>query len=449
MIQMDKRQQIQKSSAEVERKLRHHIKQGHDLCIIKAPPGSGKTHTLVHAVAYAAKMRRRIAVGAQTNAQADDLCRRYAAEYPTMRICRFAANGRVAPGDLPTNVTWVTSTRELPEGDMPVVSTAAKWSLVSALEPFDFLFVDEAWQMAWCDFMLLQQVASKFVLIGDPGQIPPVVTIPTQRWETSPRAPHRSAPQLLLEDPGILKLSLDLPCCRRLPSDSVELVRQFYDFHFDAWAMPGERYCRSATPKKLDPIDRAINVLADRSIAIATLPTPLQGLPINDSEIVGLAVRFAERLIDRKLKTASHDDQPSSSLTPADIGISATHRLINRAIEELLPARFRDPILGIRVDTPERWQGLERKVMIVVHPLSGVTSPSPFDLETGRLCVMASRHRSGLIVLSRDHVPEMLDSYIPSATQAIGRDDLTGRGHFQNAMFWDSLAKSDCVIPIV
>ncbi len=69
--------------------------------------------------------------------------------------------------------------------------------LGQCLDPFELLFVDEAWQMAWCDFMLLQQVASKFVLIGDPGQIPPVVTIPTQRWETSPRAPHRSGSRVV------------------------------------------------------------------------------------------------------------------------------------------------------------------------------------------------------------------------------------------------------------
>ena len=38
----------------------------------------------------------------------------------------------------------------------------------------------------------------------------------------------------------------------------------------------------------------------------------------------------------------------------------------------------------------------------MVHPLSGVVTPSDFDLETGRLCVMASRHKAGLIVLTRD-----------------------------------------------
>src|SRR5207249_8262289 len=65
----------------------------------------------------------------------------------------------------------------------------------------------------------------------------------------------------------------------------------------------------------------------------------------------------------------------------------------------------------VRVDTPERWQGLECKVMVVVHPLSGVLRPSAFDLETGRLCVMASRHRAGMVVLSRDHLENTLKGY--------------------------------------
>jgi hypothetical protein len=85
----------------------------------------------------------------------------------------------------------------------------------------------------------------------------------------------------------------------------------------------------------------------------------------------------------------------------------------------------------VRVDTPERWQGLERKVMVVVHPLSGVVSPSGFDLGTGRLCVMASRHRAGLVVVSRDHIPDMV-----------------GRGHFDHLAFWERLESDGRVLPL-
>jgi hypothetical protein len=78
--------------------------------------------------------------------------------------------------------------------------------------------------------------------------------------------------------------------------------------------------------------------------------------------------------------------------------------------------------------------------MIAIHPLSGVIEPSEFDLETGRLCVMASRHRSALVVVSRDHVSSTLDSHIPSAQQAVGRPDVVGRGHQQHTQFWNALS---------
>jgi hypothetical protein len=100
----------------------------------------------------------------------------------------------------------------------------------------------------------------------------------------------------------------------------------------------------------------------------------------------------------------------------------------------------------VMVDTPERWQGLERPVMILVHPLSGVLRPTSFDLETGRLCVMASRHTCGAVILTRDHVAETLASCIPSATQPVGRPDVSGRGLFDNLSFWSSLQKSGQVL---
>jgi hypothetical protein len=125
------------------------------------------------------------------------------------------------------------------------------------------------------------------------------------------------------------------------------------------------------------------------------------------------------------------------------VGIAATHRVVNTAIWQALPERLRGEVV---VDTPERWQGLQRKVMIVVHPLSGVMAPSAFDLETGRLCVMASRHRAGLIVVSRDHVRSTLETHIPAAEQPVGRPDVTGRGHQANLRFWEGMEEANRVV---
>ena len=86
--------------------------------------------------------------------------------------------------------------------------------------------------------------------------------------------------------------------------------------------------------------------------------------------------------------------------------------------------------------------------MIVVHPLSGVVAPSAFDLETGRLCVMISRHRSALIVVSRDHIQTTLESHIPMADQPVERPDVTGRGHQANLAFWERISSDDRVVRV-
>jgi hypothetical protein len=443
------REALSQKSDRVIHQLEDHVRRGERLCIIKAPPGSGKTFALLRGVVAALGRRGRVAIATQTNAQADDVCRRLLHDFPEKveRVWRFASSGRRPPDDLDRRIQWTTQTNSLPSSECVVVATTAKWGLVNLGAPFDVLFVDEAWQMAWSDCMMLQQVASCFVLIGDPGQIPPVVSIPVHRWETSPRAPHRPAPEIILAERELKMLALELPCCRRLPADSVELVRPFYDFDFEPWARPGERFVRPGAFAKRAPIDRILDRLSSSSAVIATLPTPPGGPPLEeDEEAARLAAEIASRLLERGARVAADDDGRTSRLKPADIGIGATHRAMNSALLRALPAGLRDQASGVRVDTPERWQGLERKVMIVIHPLSGVVRPSPFDLETGRLCVMASRHRSGLVVVSRDHVPTTLEGYFPSAEQAVGRPDVAGRGHLQNLGFWQAVAERHAVI---
>ncbi len=85
------------------------------------------------------------------------------------------------------------------------------------------------------------------------------------------------------------------------------------------------------------------------------------------------------RVLERGARVCADDDGRTVKLNPADIGISATHRVMNSAILRALPEGLRGSEDGVRVDTPERWQGLERKFMVVIHPLSGVLQPSTWD----------------------------------------------------------------------
>lgn len=430
---------LQERDQAIATQLLEHVDGGGALVTVAAPPGSGKTWLTLSAVALARHRGRRVAVATQTNSQADDFCRRLAGEFPRFEGYRLLG-GSAEPKGIGASIKEVPNLGDVPVGAAIVVATAAKWGAIGIAEPFDVLFVDEAWQMPWAEFMLCGQVAPRFVLVGDPGQIDPVVTVDVARWETARYPPHAPAPEVIRADPSIGGLRLELPASRRLPEDTVGVIRRFYDFEFEAWSCAGERRL-VGSGLGVDPIDRAISLLHEGSIAALTIPTPDEGPPLEeDRELARMAVDVVTRLLR---DTEAEIDGQRFRIRPEDIGISATHRVMNSRIWQLLPEQLR---CHVRVDTPERWQGLECRVMIAVHPLSGVLRPSPFDLDTGRLCVMASRHTTALIILARDHLSESLETFVPSATQAPGRPDAAGRGHYQNLAFWKDMSSSNRVI---
>lgn len=427
-------------------RLRGRLLDGERLQLVKAPPGAGKTYLLLELLAAGIGAGMRLAVGTFTNAQADDVCRRLATDHPSVPVVRFISGSALDP-DLPPGVGVVRSKGDLPSGSCVVVASTAKWGL-SDIDGFDALLIDEAWQISWADFLLLLPLAERFLLIGDPGQIPPVVSIATDRWETSPNAPHLPTPQLLLADGSRGAVLEELPGSRRLPADAVEAVNEFYDFRFGAFAEPGERYVRFRTNGGSGPLDRALDLLAETSIVGVTLPTPDDGPPVEIDDEIALAVAgLVTRLLDREPR-ASHcaaTARRGVALRPEDIGIVSTHRTMNTRLHYRLPKGLQH---RVRVDTPERWQGLERKVMIAVHPLSGVTEPTSFELETGRLCVMASRHQCALVVATRDHISDTLRDHIVTADQPVGRSDVAGIGHHRHTRFWGRLTDRDCVVAL-
>jgi hypothetical protein len=73
-------------------------------------------------------------------------------------------------------------------------------------------------------FDLARRLARRVVLVGDPGQIPPVVACAVERWRGNPAGPHVACPKALLtRHPDVPRLAL--PVSRRLVPDTVRLVQ--------------------------------------------------------------------------------------------------------------------------------------------------------------------------------------------------------------------------------
>jgi AAA domain len=417
------------------------------LAVVQAPPGSGKTYMLLAVVSSLVREGKRVSLAAQTRRQADDIAHRWERDYGQLPAVRLGSSGSQAPDDFPDSVPWITELAALPHGPGLYISTTAKWTWARDLEPFDVLAIDEAWQMAWGDLMQCAKLSKKFFMIGDPGQIPPVVSVDVRRWATAPRPPHKPAPEVVLDDTELRATAFigSLPACRRLPHESVKYVKPFYNFDFSAYAEPSERLLNLSNDEADQQLVGIINMLNSGQPVLVTLPTPEEGLPPEvDIELTLRVEKIVRTLLTGRSQIVVAPGDKPRTITVKDIGICATHRAMNGELRKALGADFSD----VSIDTPERWQGLERPIMIVVHPLSNVTDPSDFDLETGRLCVMASRHQVGLVVITRDHVGASLEAFIPEASQAPGQPDVVGRGHFAHARFWNDLVEDQRLVAL-
>jgi hypothetical protein len=431
-----RRSELSNRMSEIAAEVWDRVRTSRGVVIVESPPGAGKTKTLISIATHAVRARKSVGIIAQTNAQADDICRRIAEQRLGKPLYRFIGKGKQMDSPVMGCIP-VESADEVADGPRIVVGVTAKWSLVDQVPWIDLALVDESWQMAMVNFIPLLRHCDRFVLIGDPGQIAPVIQIETEKWDVSRAPPHRAAPEVLLETMDLE--AIQLPATWRLPEETARLVQSFYDFSFESAAMAGERALKFAPRGKSqtpDAVDSALETLQQRSLSSVLIPMPSRGVPaMDDPEVSSECVKVVTRALDRKAIAFSLDrgDDTGEELRPEDIGIATTHKVLMQRIDGMLQTAG---INGIKVDTAERWQGLERKLMVVVHPLSSTPDPDfEFDLGTGRLCVMASRHQHGMVVVTRDHVRSTLAGLMPPASQPLGRPDEASRSLQAHRMF--------------
>jgi len=314
------------------------------------------------------------------------------------------------------NLQIARAAAQLPHGPGVVIANAAKWSWLDASgTPFDCQIVDEAFQLPDYRFQQIAGLARHVVLIGDPGQIDPIVNCEVERWRSDPAGPHVACPQALLaRHPGVLRLAL--PVSRRLPHDTVRFVQPaFYPrLPFQALSAPGQRGIRTRLPGG-QPLDGAID-LVEQGASLVQLQLPAQISGEVDEELAQVIVGLIDRLLQRG--TTILDDGRAAALEPGMVGVVCGHISQVNAVRERLPAR----LAQVFVETSNRYQGLERPITLVHHPLSGRAEASEFHLDAGRLCVMLSRHRVACFVVARAGIEDILLRHAPSGERVLGID---------------------------
>lgn len=342
--------------------------RGHPGVLCDSPPGAGKSTMVAQAVAFLHEATpATVAVATFTNEQGSSIAARIAAELGP------------GPHGLP-QVQIVSRNMPVPDGvagpgaDAEANPVTVRTVASCKVNPpdVDVLVFDEAYQITFADFSKAADQAEQVLLVGDPGQIGPVLAFNVGAWSHMRQAPQMRAPEVLAERPEVARFSL--AHTYRLGPDTASAIAPLYPFAFDSArpvrridGLDGEIAC-VLVPERVDPYD------------LATMRT------VADA---------ATSYLGRTLREVGPDGVESTrTLTAADIAIVVSRNAQASALEALLIERGRAPG-AITVGTADRLQGGQWHAVVAVDStLSG--AESEHALSSGRLCVMASRHMTHL-----------------------------------------------------
>ncbi len=432
--------------------------------VVYAPPGSGKT-TLVGdmAVQEMALLGGRALIATQTKEQTWDLARRLTSapatpDAPPLPVTLYLSKDVTVPDDIRVTpaIRIARDGRDIAPGPIIVVANAAKLSHLVATDTmaFTLLIVDEAFQLADYRFAQIAGLGGRIVLVGDPGQIDPFVRSSVDRWRDERTGPHIPCVRALLarwpDTPTFI-----LPVSRRLPYDTAEIVRTYFypSQPFTSLAMPGARRLTpgprvASLTTGNDRVRRGLDAVIDRvaagpSLVGFTLPEQVTGEV--DAELADGLALLIERLLARGGTVDDGSGHTARPLEPGMIGVVCANTAQVTAVASRLDGR----LSAVLVQTANSYQGLERSITLVHHPLSGRVELDQFHLDPGRLCVMLSRHRVACVIVGRRGIAHQLDRYAPANERALGEDDdVEYRGLRAHRGLLRALAQSDALVAV-
>lgn len=372
----------------------HAAWSGDPAVVVPSPPGAGKTR-LVALLAAALSVRAglRVGIAAQTRDQACEIARRLAALGCPAQLL-WSSKHPTPDIEGPVRVAATRSAGFPAGGGGVVVATTARWIWTDpAALAADVLVVDEAWQATYGDLCALGAFAPQVVCVGDPGQIDPVVTGRTGRWDAAPAGPHLPAPTALRAAHGDAVAVVTLRHTWRLGPTTTALIQPaFY---------PDLPFTSRRPPEHLAGPDGApLPEVAAVAVRAAAGP--------GDPALAGTCADLARDLLRTSLTTPDG----TRPLVPADLAVVAAHVSQAAAVRALL-ADLPDVLVG----TANQLQGMERPAAVVLHPLAGYRDPNAFGTDLGRACVMLSRHRAHLAVVTDAATPDVLQ--VPDPEPAV------------------------------
>ena len=378
------------------------ILDAQDYCVIQGPPGTGKTSGLL--MKYIRRVyegsKSRLLILSYTNRAVDEICKNLEEqELPFIRTgfsqsIKESLLSAVVMDKSPQEVeTLLVETRIW----LATIQSAGSW-LKDALTfmGFDELIIDEASQIIEPSILGFMTKVKKTILIGDQNQLPPIVLQNRHRYhfesselkELAYSGLSRSLLErlfILAENRGWTHAYNTLSIHYRMHDQIATLLARYYNHKLKSG---GGRQSQSL-PSELDKHP----ILSHR---LVWMDIPLSESSKTDPRITTAVLKLITIL----------DEAGELSSLEKDLGIIAPFRAMIQALKNYLPPRYS----AVSVDTVERYQGSQRRNIILTLPLRSahelrmMESLSDDARVDRKLNVAISRASERMIVLGNSEI---------------------------------------------
>ncbi|MGB8385215.1 MAG: AAA family ATPase [Dermatophilaceae bacterium] len=374
--------------------------RGDPLTVLASGPGCGKTTALVKIIAnLVMRAGLHIVVATPTRAQAFSIATALYREIPKGYFT--LAVTKVAPGvDLPRDV--LDAKLDASRAGIGRVEVRTLSSCESTPPDCDLMAVDEGYQATFASLTTAAANARQLLVVGDSGQIGPVVTVntaPFTRWGVDP---HVRAPEVLLHRRH--QKPLTMGTSYRLGPDSVRVVAPLYGFPLTS----GRPHRHLATP-----VGETLPEVAHVDCGRVTSPD-------DDTLLTAAATRALALTATSRFEATTG---ATTALTQQNVAVVVSRNTQRTFVRSLLDSMGSPHVV---VDTADRLQGGQWTAVVAVDPLAGASDITDHAASAGRLCVMVSRHTT--------HLTWVHDNSWPSLLSQAGYEQRAGGVQVRNAL---------------
>jgi DNA replication ATP-dependent helicase Dna2 len=336
-----------------------------DFSLIQGPPGTGKTHTVARLLRALVEQGERVLLSAYTNRAVDNALEALV-EQGFDDFVRLGTRDGVRADMLEYRFDESGEPSErasaLRNASVVACTTATCASRVVREQSFDSAVVDEASQITEPATLAAVNLASRFVLVGDHEQLPPVSAA---------------------EAPSMFERLAD-----EHPEAAVTLRRQYRMAQRIQAFSSKEFYDGRLFPANPDVAGRSLSDIADPSDDYSD---PVTFVPVDGEERDNVNRAEAEA-VERV-----HAELIDSGVQPEDIGVVTPYRAQVAELSRRLPDET-------PVDTVDRFQGSSEEVVLLSFVASDDLDSPVFE-DTRRLNVALTRAKRALVIVGN---PEAL-----------------------------------------